>query len=120
VSVRLSLIVLSAGVVSAGKLWRYRGAATVSQPEIAGEICSIPSFPGTVRVDRSDVDAEALSEGFGWDCDVYGSGSISGDCGGGWADRELRIFLPFTLTLAPLTVELAMQHFLPEEVTMRG
>ena len=40
--------------------------------------------------------------------------------GGGWADRELRIFLPFTLTLAPLTVELAMQHFLPEEVTMRG
>ncbi|HWZ00081.1 MAG TPA: hypothetical protein VNX17_03320, partial [Edaphobacter sp.] len=32
---------------------------------------------------------------------------------------EVRIFLPFTLTLAPLTVELAMQHFLPEEVTMR-
>jgi hypothetical protein len=25
---------------------------------------------------------------------------------------EVRIFLPFTLTLAPLTVELAMQHFL--------
>jgi hypothetical protein len=33
---------------------------------------------------------------------------------------EVRIFLPFTLTLAPLAVELAMQHFLPEEVTMRG
>jgi hypothetical protein len=34
---------------------------------------------------------------------------------------EVRIFLPFTLTLAPLTVELAMQHFLPvaEDVTMR-
>jgi hypothetical protein len=33
---------------------------------------------------------------------------------------EVRIFLPFTLTLAPLTAELAMQHFLPEESTMRG
>jgi hypothetical protein len=34
---------------------------------------------------------------------------------------EVRIFLPFTLTLAPLTVELAMQHFLPvaEEARMR-
>jgi hypothetical protein len=32
---------------------------------------------------------------------------------------EVRIFLPFTLTLAPLTVELAMQRFLPEDVTMR-
>jgi hypothetical protein len=27
---------------------------------------------------------------------------------------EVRIFLPFALALAPLTVELAMQHFLPE------
>jgi hypothetical protein len=36
--------------------------------------------------------------------------------------EEVRIFLPFTLTLAPLTVELAMQHFLPvaDDVTMRG
>jgi hypothetical protein len=32
---------------------------------------------------------------------------------------EVRIFLPFTLTLAPLTVELAMQRFLPEDVRMR-
>jgi hypothetical protein len=28
--------------------------------------------------------------------------------------REVRIFLPFALALAPLTVELAMQRFLPE------
>ena len=27
--------------------------------------------------------------------------------------REVRIFLPFALALAPLTVELAMQRFLP-------
>ena len=30
--------------------------------------------------------------------------------------KEVRIFLPFALALAPLTVELAMQRFLPERV----
>jgi hypothetical protein len=28
--------------------------------------------------------------------------------------KEVRIFLPFALALAPLTVELAMQRFLPD------
>ena len=30
--------------------------------------------------------------------------------------KEVRIFLPFALALAPLTVELAMQRFLPDGV----
>ena len=91
----LGAVVLAVGIQSwlmwrmypQANLWRYPGAATVSQPEIAGEICSVPSFPGAVRVDRSDVDAETLSGGFGADCDVYGSGYFSGDVGDGWADR---------------------------------
>jgi hypothetical protein len=34
--------------------------------------------------------------------------------------REVRIFLPFALALVPLTVELAMQRFLPEADGARG
>jgi hypothetical protein len=30
--------------------------------------------------------------------------------------KEVRIFLPFALALTPLTVELAMQRFLPDGV----
>jgi hypothetical protein len=102
------------------KLWRYPGAATVSQPEIAGEICSVPSFPGpfawtAVMLMRRRYQAGLARIAMFTAAVIFLAMWVTvGRIG------EVRIFLPFTLTLAPLTVELAMQHFLPEEVTMRG
>src|SRR5260370_22237784 len=79
-------ILVDAEGVPAGELWRYPGAAVVSQPEIAGEICSVPSFSGAVCMDRGDADAATLSSGFGGDRNVYRSGHLSGGVGDGWAD----------------------------------
>ena len=99
--------------VPAGELWRYASAATVSEHEVVQSY--IPFFLFLVP--------------FGWTAAVLmrrcyrtepaGIGMFTAAVifFGMWVTvgriREVRIFLPFALALAPLTVELAMQRFLP-------